>query len=880
MRRNRKGTLAAMLAAAVLAVSVGGCQNTDNTQENAASSAETSAKNSAADGAEDSAADQAEASAEDKGADGNRTAQAQSISADGSSAMGRYMESEIALPEEIMIVWDLQELEDGTLRLLAGGGTTAVWESKDGGATWEQKSDLDELLGLGDDQYISAARLSPDGGVFCSFYAEDAGDSMDGSVEAAVSDGSVEAAVSDGSVEAAVSDGSAEAAVSDGSAEAADPNGEAEVAEDGAADGSLGRESFAKILPDGTVKMVAAKVPETDYGIIVWRMAYMESGKVLVQLAGLNQLYLLDDESGALLDTFNEEDKYGSYFLTGGGRIFLFGDGVTTFAYPSGEKSTEDGVIEEMLEADSGNLMTTSMYNYPVIMCSGSEEGTLYFANGGGLYRYRAGGSVVEQLADGKLNSLAKPSISLYGMMVLGDGSFLLSVMDEANAKLLHYVYDESIPTVPDTELKVYALEDSAEVQQAISMFQTQNPKYYVSLETGISGDDAVTASDALRTLNTEIMAGNGPDVLILDGMPMDSYMEKGVLKDISGVYSEMLQNDGLQENVAGIYQRDGAVYAIPSRFKVPVLVGDAETIAQIEDMESLGSVAEQLRAKDDETASILHVMSAYWLQKIFYGVYSPTMLAADGTLDTQVLTDYMTELKMLFDLNHYAEDEIEYRMFTEYDDPYDFSAYIDVQDWIEDNVKMQLVNVSSGYNLADITSVCALKDGLDYRLAPAGGKNVFIPATIVGVSAKSSQSEGAEEFVKFMLSEAAQSVNQGGGFPVNKKALDTELFADKLEKAAEAEADPDLRILGSSYSTIKDENGVVKEFAYDTILPEQAEIDRFKELADSLDTPSLTDAVMEELVAEQAGKCITQDVTVEEAVSAVSQKMDLYLAE
>ena len=48
------------------------------------------------------------------------------------------------------------------------------------------------------------------------------------------------------------------------------------------------------------------------------------------------------------------------------------------------------------------------------------------------------------------------------------------------------------------------------------------------SLEIGTSGEDSVTVSDALRTLNTDIMAGKGPDILILDGMPVENYIQKG----------------------------------------------------------------------------------------------------------------------------------------------------------------------------------------------------------------------------------------------------------------------------------------------------------------------------------------------------------------
>ncbi|SDG69508.1 ABC transporter substrate-binding protein [Marvinbryantia formatexigens] len=905
MRRNGKRRIAAILAAAVLAAGVAGCGNTQDTTDTQQNTVAAGAESAGADTQDDaeSAGTDAQDGAADTAADKNQTAQ--SVAAEGSTAMGRYMESEIALPEEIRAIYDQQELEDGTLRVLSGGDTTAVWESGDGGASWEKKLVLNELEGL-EDKFISAAKFSPDGSICCAFYKLDAEETAQGGVGAAGEDAEAAGGDAESSAEAAgenaeAAGGDAESSADDG-VEAAVPGGveaageegaeaadggmdTADAADDGiAAGGDAGADMpdcMAKILPDGTLKMIPVKAPFVDsgFGIMIMEMSYMETGKILVNCVGQNQLYLLDDESGEVLATYNEEDEYCFYFKTGGGRIFLFGtDGVTVLDYATGEESAADDAIKETLEDNSSNLEITSSMTYPVIMCSGSREGTLYFANEDGIYRYSAGGSVVEQIADGELNSLGKPSISLCSMAVLSDGSFLLSVLDETEPKLLHFVYDESVPTVPDTELKVYALEDNAEVQQAISMFQTQNPKYYVNLEIGMSGDDAVTASDALRTLNTEIMAGNGPDVLILDGMPMDSYIEKGVLKDISGIYNEILQSDGLQENIAGTWQRDGAVYAIPSRFRVPVLMGDTDTIAQIENLEDLGSVAEQLRAEDDGIESIVEVLSAYWLQKVFYGVYSPTLLADDGTLDTEALTGYLTELNTLFHLNHYTEEEVEHRMVTENDDPYDFSDYVSVEDWAAEKLKLQVISLSSGYNLATVTSVCASMENMDYRLAPVGDKKVFTPAVIVGVSAKSSQTEGAEEFVKFMLSEAAQSINQGGGFPVNKKALDTELFADKL---ADGQLSEDERSLGSFYSTTMDEEtGIISEFSFETVVPEQEVVDRFKELVDSLDTPSLTDAVMEELVQEQAGKCITGEVTVEEAVSSISQKMNLYLAE
>ena len=59
-----------------------------------------------------------------------------------------------------------------------------------------------------------------------------------------------------------------------------------------------------------------------------------------------------------------------------------------------------------------------------------------------------------------------------------------------------------------------------------------------------------------LKTLNADIMAGKGPDILVLDGLPIASYMEKGLLADLSDVLDELKAGDGCFENMRlpGVY--------------------------------------------------------------------------------------------------------------------------------------------------------------------------------------------------------------------------------------------------------------------------------------------------------------------------------------
>ena len=59
-------------------------------------------------------------------------------------------------------------------------------------------------------------------------------------------------------------------------------------------------------------------------------------------------------------------------------------------------------------------------------------------------------------------------------------------------------------------------------------MYQTANPDMQITYEIGME-DDSITREDALKKLSTGLLNGSGPDVLILDKMPYNSYIDKGV---------------------------------------------------------------------------------------------------------------------------------------------------------------------------------------------------------------------------------------------------------------------------------------------------------------------------------------------------------------
>ena len=49
-----------------------------------------------------------------------------------------------------------------------------------------------------------------------------------------------------------------------------------------------------------------------------------------------------------------------------------------------------------------------------------------------------------------------------------------------------------------------------------------------------------VTVADRIRALNARILAGDGPDILVLDGLPTESYIEKGILADLNPLLGDL----------------------------------------------------------------------------------------------------------------------------------------------------------------------------------------------------------------------------------------------------------------------------------------------------------------------------------------------------
>lgn len=796
------------------------------------------------------------------------------------ATMGRYLEEDVNLPEGITDIQSLCEMEDGSLRLAGTGEsyTGGVWETKDQGKKWDKIFDYPEELKGNEMKYLSSVALSPKGGAaaITTDYSKVDMQSGQGSVDTGywILDETGKAA----SLPVALGNSQAGNQSTNISSQEPVSEGQEPVSEgqkkDGAENPDAQLSSVEKEVADSDSAEVQSGDENAGQNAQMEMPQYLNSWKYapdnnLVGMGMDGKIHIIDPASGAVLRSIENSDAYFTNIGFVGNTLAAYAsNGVYYYDMTTGSALEKDEVLNEQLGTNSESSgISVGGSDSAVLLQGGKEDNILFYCNKNGIFRHVLGGNVSEQLVDGSLNSMADPSVSFSNLAAMKDGVFFLSFRKDMGSHLVRYTYSEDTPSVPEKEVNIYSLNENAEVRQAIALFQKQNPDTRVNYEVGLTGDDGVTVSDAIRTLNTNIMAGKGPDLFILDGMSIDSYENKGLLADMSEIIKKVSEQDGFLENITKPYEKDGKTYAIPTRFIVPGIQSGKKNLDGIKDLTTLAATLEGLK-QENADKDILGFRQPEDLVKRLYDTCSREWINEDGTLKEDALKEFFTQLKKIYDLDKKEAGADDYNSIS-----MNFGGFLHLSG-IADNSMSYLAgstmaNLGNINSINDLMQVLAINEKLKdsgYKTLDGQASKVFVPGTMIGISSKAENKESAEKLASFMLSKDAQTVSQGGGFPVNKAALD-EIFTEEAGTSVPAMA----------ISTIS-ESGV--DLSLELKWPTKEQAAEFKALAEGLTTPANTDSIIREAVYSAADDCLNGTVSIDEAVKAVMQKVNLYLSE
>lgn len=612
------------------------------------------------------------------------------------------------------------------------------------------------------------------------------------------------------------------------------------------------------ISAEGEARELPVTYPEVDpeMGFFLPGCDFTEDGRLLAQIY-VWEVREIDLETGAMGENLcTLTDLVTRIGCAGEKGYVLDGD--------NGWLLGDDGMeaLPEVLKTQIAGALVEDANMTPRINFWENSEGYLFFTTGSGIYSYVSGGSVTEELVSAARTSLGDPTFRPVALTGRENGEFYVLGNQQQAPMLCRYYYDETMPTVSDTQLRIYSLYEDEGLRQIIARFQKENPNITVDLEIGITGEDAVTEADAIRTLNTKILAGDGPDLLRLDGFHVENYIEKGLLMDVR----DLLQDgDALLEQVTTCYESEGKICAVPTTFSLPVLYGQERIVSQVQDLNSLVAAARQLREENPDRDRIVNAMIPIMMGDYFYDGCSAAWVREDGTLDEEKLTEYYAAMKELYGLNREYPEEYQQMLearAAEYV-PGDYTG-LGGASYIFENISCLPSGTLGGmeawsYALAGESEYL----GEGYATVPLNGQaeHIFLPGRILGILTSARYPEAARTFLLFALSQEAQELT--GDFPVNWESFAKQIREDRVSEVS----------FGSS-----DEEG--NELSYNAQWPNRQQRQTLQNWVEALTTPALTDRTIRKTVLSQVGECCKGKITPEEAARTAVQELNLYLAE
>lgn len=793
-----------------------------------------------------------------QGQDGKTPAASDSKEAEeGSTAMGRYVEETTDLSEYCIRPFGITQTLDGSL--LINDAYMGQILSEDNGITWNSNA-ADWFTPLQQDQaYIMDVKVGADGtiGLIYNLAYEDSDSGQE------TGDGQDTQQTADdetaGTEEAAEAD--------DETAEEADE----EVTED---DSRLDPKCVI-IKPDGT--RIEAQLTLTNpeaYPVRIW---FSQEGRIFVTVIRENTIYEIKEDGSAekflTLEYYPDLIQFqGNYMIMDS---FLYANGPLIYDLEK-EEYFEDEVLSSFVKEnypkrDSNGGTWFDFYFFP------GEEDVLYLAGKEGLHRHVIGGSAIEQIIDGNLSNFSNPANGICGMVMLENNEFLTLF---TGGMLARYTYNPDIPTTPSEKLSVYSLKENDTLRQTITIFQKQNPDVLVHYEAGMEDGGAVTREDALKKLNTQIMAGEGPDLLLLDQMPMDSYISKGMLLDLSDCLADFTKETELFPNIVSAFTEDGSIYALPCEIQLPVVLGKEAYATQMTDLVKTADAMEALRRENPE-GGLIDLYSERTIMSLFARTSAPSWKTENGEINQASISEFLEQTKRIYDAQMQGASEKEIQREQEVNAFYlqnggipieetEYFVGMDGLSYIGGKSNIVIGAITYPYGYAELTSVDRVKGFEDTVLLPLGGQSsdVFLAKTMMGINATSANIEAAQEFLKTMLGEENQT-SLFYGFPVNKAAFD-EVFKPNEANLAE----------DGSYGKVamSDTDGLYIELTI--YFPDEEKLQAVKDWMSTAKTPYIKDVILEDAVLTAGTEYFQGSISLEQAVDNIVAKLAIYMAE
>lgn len=580
-----------------------------------------------------------------------------------------------------------------------------------------------------------------------------------------------------------------------------------------------------------------------------------------MEVNGDGDILLIDMEKahlyrpdGTFAFTMEQDARYNSSQM--GTRMFYTDEFITFLDGDIVRYELKEGTITETIPCE--DRLAGEEGNGIIIR---ADDGGIFLAGRNGFSHISRGASLWEQMIDGNLTTMGMQNLYLAGWAQGNEDDFYGIFMGEFSdgIKVFRYVYDADITAVPPVTLMVYSLNDVASVHQAASLMQKNNPDVRVEYRVASKEGEEAVQEDVIRSLNMELLNGRGADILLLDGLPADTYQEKGILMDMRELFADMDEKTPLLPFVVENFtEPDGSVYQMPIRLSFPAGLGEPDALEAMQSLRGMKDYRGSLPLLSRNNYENIMRMVANLRYEELWG-------NGDEVPDEETIITYLEAVKAIGEQNgaktEFTRAELENPVGIGY---YGNNASVR-------GMEETPVGYDSGEALAAVMEFQSVySTTLSWGVAkkhtgmqPQSFDGIYFPLSLVGINQASGQKDAAEEFVRLLYSEEIQKIeffqDKNEGFPVQVQALES--WKD-LERSVNI--------------------GTGSSGGYHLVAkwPDEEQRAQLINMVSSLKKPVIVNQTMMRMMVDGAKGYLDGDETVEEAAGKIHRQIHLYHAE
>lgn len=387
------------------------------------------------------------------------------------------------------------------------------------------------------------------------------------------------------------------------------------------------------------------------------------------------------------------------------------------------------------------------------------QDYSLYYSTQSGIYGYDIKNNESRELLDWINSDIENPNINM--ITAISDKKFVCVGYEYDDSTwtsrnfllLLDYIPPEEV--VPKYLITLATAYGSYDIRKAVIEFNRNSQEYRIQIKDYYDQEEYVDYNKIMEKLNNDIIAGNIPDILLINSeMPFDSYVSKGLFYDLYKLMEkdENFNKEDYFTNVLDVLSVNGKLYSISPSFTVNTVAIKSKFVNPGATGWTMGELQALLTKLPPETVTFLSENRA--------GVMNIAMNLSLGQFidkdtgkcyfDSQDFIDILKFAKTFDEKSFW--DNIDYENFPpDFWDKYNKS-------YEEDRAILNYMTLSSFYQLTDMRDY-TFKDDITFIGFPNSkreGSAISVYSRIA-ISSKSKLINGSWEFVKTFLSDKYQ---------------------------------------------------------------------------------------------------------------------------